>query len=33
MLNNEELNAISEKDHKLYMADSVHPTKAEYLEW
>lgn len=28
-----QFNAISQEQRKLYMADSIHPTKAGYLEW
>ena len=31
--NNEEMDAVSEEDYELYMADGVHPTQAGYLEW
>lgn len=33
MWNDEAFNKISEEEHSLYMADSIHPTKAGYLEW
>ena len=28
-----EFNAISDEERALYMADSIHPTRAGYLEW
>lgn len=31
--NDQEFNNISDEDRKLYMEDSVHPTKAGYLRW
>ena len=31
--NNEELNAITEEQKKLYLVDHIHPTKAGYKEW
>ena len=31
--NDAEFNKISPKQRKLYMADSIHPTQAGYLEW
>lgn len=31
--NNEVMNAVSDEDHDLYMADRIHPTQAGYLEW
>lgn len=31
--NNEEMNAVSKDDYKLYMANGIHPTKAGYREW
>lgn len=33
MWDDEAFNRISEEDRSLYMADSIHPTKAGYLEW
>lgn len=33
MWNNEEFCNLSEEKRKLYMADSIHPTKAGYLKW
>lgn len=33
MWNNESFNELSEEQYHLYMADSIHPTKAGYLEW
>lgn len=33
MWNDEAFQKISEEEHKLYMADSIHPTKAGYLKW
>ncbi len=33
MWNDESFNQISEEERDLYMADSIHPTKAGYLEW
>ena len=29
----EEMNGIEESDYKLYMFDSIHPTRAGYLLW
>lgn len=31
--NDDEMNAISDEEHELYMADRIHPTQAGYLEW
>lgn len=31
--NNEEMNAVSEADYKLYMVNGIHPSKAGYREW
>lgn len=31
--NNEEINSITEEQRKLYLTDSIHPTKAGYKEW
>lgn len=31
--NSSEMNRVSEKDYKLYMADGIHPTRAGYLLW
>lgn len=31
--NNEEMNAVSEENRSLYMADRIHPTQAGYLLW
>ena len=31
--NDPDMNTVSPEDYKLYMADSIHPTKAGYLEW
>ena len=31
--NDEEMNDVSDKEYKVYMADPVHPTQAGYLEW
>ena len=31
--NDEEMNAVSDKDYHLYMHDDVHPTRAGYLRW
>ncbi len=31
--NDTEMNAVSEEDYNLYMADPVHPTQAGYLKW
>lgn len=31
--NSEEMNSVSEKDYRLYMADGIHPTQAGYLLW
>ncbi len=31
--NDEEMNGIKESDYKLYMFDSIHPTRAGYLLW
>lgn len=31
--NNEQMNAVSEEDYKLYMVNGIHPSKAGYLEW
>jgi len=31
--NDTEMNAISDKDYKLYMNDKIHPTQAGYLLW
>ena len=33
LYNNDNFNAITEEDRELYMADSIHPTKAGYLKW
>ncbi len=33
MWNNETFNNLSDKQSRFYMADSIHPTKAGYLEW
>lgn len=33
MYNDEEFNSISDEKYTLYMADSIHPTQAGYLEW
>jgi len=33
MYNDEEFNNISDENYALYMADSIHPTQAGYLEW
>lgn len=33
MWNNESFNELSEEQYHLYMADSIHPTKAGYLKW
>ncbi len=33
MWNDEEMNAVSEKEYELYMADGVHPKKAGYKLW
>lgn len=33
MWNNEDFNRLSKEQYDLYMADSIHPTKAGYLEW
>lgn len=31
--NNEEMNAVSETDYKLYMVNAIHPSKAGYRDW
>ncbi len=31
--NNEEMNAVSEADYKLYMVNAIHPSKAGYRDW
>lgn len=31
--NNESINSISEEERKLYLVDSIHPTKAGYRDW
>lgn len=31
--NNEEMNAVSEEDYKLYMVNGIHPSKAGYRDW
>lgn len=31
--NNEEINSISDEERRLYLVDSIHPTKAGYKEW
>ena len=31
--NNEQMDAVSDEDYELYMADGIHPTQAGYLEW
>ena len=31
--NNDDFNQITDEQRTLYMADSIHPTKAGYLEW
>lgn len=31
--NNEEMNAVSEADYKLYMVNGIHPSKAGYRDW
>lgn len=31
--NNEQMNAVSEEDYKLYMVNDIHLSKAGYLEW
>lgn len=33
LYNNEEFNAISDEEYNLYMADSIHPTRAGYRDW
>lgn len=33
LYNDEEMSAVSEEDHKRYMADNVHPTLTGYKEW
>ena len=33
MWNDKDFNAITEEQRALYMADSIHPTQAGYLEW
>lgn len=33
MYTDEEFNAISEEERRLYMADDIHPTRAGYVEW
>lgn len=33
MWNNEEMNAISKEDYKLYMVNGIHPSKAGYRDW
>ncbi len=31
--NDEDMNAVSEEDYKLYMANGIHPTRAGYRDW
>ena len=31
--NNDDFNQLTDEQRTLYMADSIHPTKAGYLEW
>lgn len=31
--NDAEMNAVSDEDYELYMADSIHPTQAGYRDW
>lgn len=31
--NNNEMNAVSEEDYKLYMVNGIHPSKAGYRDW
>lgn len=31
--NNVAMNSVSDKDYKLYMCDSIHPTRAGYRDW
>lgn len=33
MYNDEQFNSLSAEERALYMADSIHPTRAGYLEW